>query len=778
MNLKSKITLVVVLLCSLPLLISAIITNSIASKQASDSLENITEHHLVSLRDVKKRQIEDYFAVIRNQLLNLSSSELVSDALSNMNRASKSYAVETEQLERSTSSVPVKKYYDQQFMSKYDNKNSEAANFSTSDLISKLDANALALQNSFIAKNPAPLGEKHSLVDANDGSQYSYFHSKYHPYFRDFLERFGFYDVFIVDINSGNIVYSVYKELDFATSLIDGAYANTGIGQVFKQVKASTDSSFVSIVDFAPYTPSYEDAASFIAAPIYNNGVKIGALIFQMPIDRINQIMTFDGKWGEAGLGKSGEIYLIGSDMVSRSERRQLIENKENYIESLKNSDSISGDLANLIDIKGTALGLHSVNNQASKTALAGEKGFDFFPDYRGVEVLSAYSPVHISGLNWAIMAEIDKEEAFAASRELASNLWLYGMIILVVMTIISVVIAIIFSSLLAEPILKMSHFITQVKTDLDLTNRLDINSKDEIGEASHSLNSLLHTFQNSMEEVTSASNKIEAAASESSSITKQTSDAIKSQQIETTQVAQAMNNMITTVTEISKNTTLTSSVSDQAFDHVDAGSKAMKSTIDTINELAATMEETSGEIIKLEGYTVDISGVLDVIHGIADQTNLLALNAAIEAARAGEHGRGFAVVADEVRGLAARTQGSIGEITKMVEMLQQGSKNTVQAMEQSQKYVSKTVAQIDATGTALNTISEAINHINEMSTQIAAAAKEQNVMAEDINKNVARINSLTDETADGATRTSDSSKELAQLATGLNTLVHAFKIN
>ncbi|OUR73079.1 hypothetical protein A9Q78_05600 [Methylophaga sp. 41_12_T18] len=777
LSLKQKITFAAVLLCAVPLIISAVLTNSIASNNATLALQQASQQRLISLRDVKKQQIEDYFSTINNQLLNLSNSAFTSTAVSEFSQAVKSYAYESSQLDKSTVTKQVKHYYDNDFSNRYQQKNGDNIQLDSSTLLRQLDSDALALQNTFIAQNPAALGEKDALISANDGSQYSYYHAKYHPYLRDFLNRFGFYDIFLVDADSGMIVYSVYKELDYATSLIDGPYANSGIGQAFKAANEATNNSYSYIADFAAYTPSYEDAASFIAAPIFEQGVKKGVLIFQMPVDRINQIMTFDGNWTQAGLGESGETYLVGPDMTSRSESRFLVEDKPAYLEALRQNKDLNPNLIALIDKKDTALGLQPVETLGSRAAISGKSGFNIFPDYRGVNVLSAYTPLSIPGLDWALLAEIDEAEAFLPANELSTTLWLSGIVIFVVVVLLAVIAAIKFSTLLATPILDISHFITKVASTLDLTSRLEMKRTDEIRDAADSLNNLLHTFQQSLIEVTDASNQIAAASEQTSVITASTSEAIEVQKNETIQVSSAMTEMVATVNNVAMSTTQTAQYSEEANTHVREGAELMKTTISVIHHLATTIADTNESTSQLEQRSVDISSVLSVISSIAEQTNLLALNAAIEAARAGEHGRGFAVVADEVRTLASRTQESTGEISKMIELLQQGSKDAVKSMLSSQDQVNNAVQQTDATGEQLTLISNLIQQISDMSNQIATASEQQGAVSEEINRNIIKINDMTDQTAEGAHQTSIASGELARLAAELNTLVQRFNV-
>jgi len=310
-----------------------------------------------------------------------------------------------------------------------------------------------------------------------------------------------------------------------------------------------------------------------------------------------------------------------------------------------------------------------------------------------------------------------------------------------------------------------------------DLTARTSYQGRDELGRVSAAFNVMGDKFQNVIQDLSGATGQLAAAAEETSAITEQTSQGITRQQAETEQVATAMNEMNATVHEVAQNAALAAEAARQADKASNRGKQVVSQTIDVINNLASEVERAAGVIHTLEQESADIGTVLDVIRGIAEQTNLLALNAAIEAARAGEQGRGFAVVADEVRSLASRTQKSTQEIDEMISRLQAGASDAVKAMESSRSQAQAGVEQAAEAGSSLDAITNAVTQISDMNTQIASAGEEQSAVAEEINRNIVTISQVADETAGGAVQTSNASMEVARLSEQLQALVQQFKI-
>ncbi|MBD3669259.1 MAG: methyl-accepting chemotaxis protein [Gammaproteobacteria bacterium] len=367
----------------------------------------------------------------------------------------------------------------------------------------------------------------------------------------------------------------------------------------------------------------------------------------------------------------------------------------------------------------------------------------------------------------------INREEYSRAESAVVTTMMVVGGLSLILGMVLAYFISRSISRPLCDAKLAMDNI---AEGEGDLTQRLPIHGRDEIAEMADAFNRFASKVQNTVAKVAGSTTQIAAASEEMSAITTQSDAAIQRQKQETDQVVTAINEMAATIREVATNAENAAASATEADQQAKSGREVVTDTVSAINNLATEVKRAGEVIHKLEEDSRSIGTVLDVIKDVAEQTNLLALNAAIEAARAGEQGRGFAVVADEVRTLASRTQESTEEISKIIEGFRGSANEAVSVMEQGQNEAEKSVEQAARASEALNIITTAVANINDMNRQIASAAEEQSAVAEEIERNIVSINNATEEASEGSKQTAISSNELARLSNDLQTQVNQFK--
>ena len=774
MNLRAKFLLLGCSLAMLPALALSLFVSITSYEEGKGAIEDLSKDHLVSIRESKKSQIERYFETIQNQVLSFSKDRMIVNAMREFRQGFDEFRAQSERVAPDQQRNSVEQYYREDYLREYQNRNGGASP-DVRSLLQGLDADSMALQYAFIAASPEPLGAKDALVSLGDNSLYSKLHEIYHPPIRDYLQRFEYYDIFLVAADTGDIVYSVFKELDYTTSLKDGPYAKSGIGRVFKQALESSNEDAVAIDDFHPYTPSYQDPAAFIASPIFDQGRKIGVLIFQMPIDRINAIMTHDRRWLENGLGASGETYLVGADFKMRSLSRFLIEDKAAYLQALESAGE-SAQIRGVIETKNTSIGLQSVNTEGAQKALGGETGYSIFDDYRGVSVLSAYAPLSIPGLQWVIMSEIDESEAFHESETMFSSMIWIVCLSMIGLAVVAVGMSLWFSSRLASPIVEFTEQLSDIVERRDLTLRVPVKGKDEIARGAKEINKLLETFQRRVSEQAQTANQL---SDSSKALHRQIQKVVASsdaQEAQSQSISSAATELTATAGEVAASAEQTSASTGNAHRLAEQGKRLIEDRIESIRAQAENIGNINNELIQVSEAGEKIARVLQVISDIAEQTNLLALNAAIEAARAGDQGRGFAVVADEVRSLAQKTHASTDEIHSTIASLHDSISRAQKVTEQGVRESENSVEGAGKMRESLSEILEQVIQIQAMNEQVASAATEQLAVSDDIAKSIIEVNALSEENRKAAQMSDAEAESLDELVEVLRQRSNEFK--
>ena len=820
-----------------------------STKVGSEALHEKSSNMLTSITENKAREIESYFSQIQNQVLTYSENQMIIDAMRDFSDSF--YELDGQVRGRNASGWEsnVKAYYEDGFLKQLTTNTGVAEAFDPYHPGTNI---ALYLQNMYIAENPNPLGEKDVLNTAGDTSAYSRHHAAYHPIIRSYLQKFGYYDIFLIDDETGDIVYSVFKEVDYATSLLTGPYSETNFAEAFKEASQATEKDFVAFRDFKEYTPSYAAPASFIASPIFDGDERLGVLIFQMPVDNINEVMTGGNKWEENGLGSTGETYLVSvSDKTMRSIGRGVFEDPATYVQRIQEAGTNSTE-AKKIELYGTTLLYKTVDTDPVREAATGQTGIMSNLNVTGDLVLSSYRPVNILGEKWAVVAEIQESETFASAQTLVKIIVISGALIMLVLMGIGLV----FTRSLTRPLERLKDAASSVaKGDTEVT--VEMNRKDELGQLGVSFNAMVDSIREGNRQVREEKEKVEKAVQdaeraqleaqqyneylsrkvevmlaemdrfaegdltvnleverddeigklfdgfnravrqvhlmieqmlEAVTTTSSSADQInvaseslatgaQEQSYQATEVAAAVEEMSSTIMENAKLATSTSDLTNQCGEAAEKGGTVVSKTIEKMQQIADVVQLSAGIIERLGESSQQIGEIISVINEIADQTNLLALNAAIEAARAGEQGKGFAVVADEVRKLAERTTDSTQQIAEMIKSIQAETEQAVVAMQDGRDRVDEGLGLADNAGGALEEIVTNIHNVVDLVTQIATATEEQAQTSTSISQNVVKISGLSSESAQGITEISGSAQQLNSLTAELNDLMRQFKL-
>ncbi|CAM3152419.1 methyl-accepting chemotaxis protein [Vibrio neptunius] len=391
---------------------------------------------------------------------------------------------------------------------------------------------------------------------------------------------------------------------------------------------------------------------------------------------------------------------------------------------------------------------------------------------YDGEQVF--VSSLYIPSMDWFVIGVAPVNEVFSDLNQVAKQMTITTLVVAALFIFMGLFLA----NSIARPIRSIAARFTDLgRGDGDLSQRIEVKSSDEIGQLSEGFNGFIEKIHESMKEVASTSGALQTASDSVSQKANTTHDNSQIQRDQTIQVVAAINQMGATISEIASNAATAAETANQASDNTQVGQDVVNKAKDAISRLATDIENTGQVVEQLASTTQEIGSILDVIRDISEQTNLLALNAAIEAARAGEQGRGFAVVADEVRNLASRTADSTEEIQKMINQLQSDAKDAVTAMEAGKSVTHEGVSSSDEAVGVLVSISERIHDISDRNTQVATATEEQSTVVHTINQNIEEINAINEVTTSTAEELAAASSDLKELSERLDRMVGSFKL-
>lgn len=773
MTIQRKIILACVPLAAFSIIVCSLLMGSKAITVANQAIEKRANEQLISIRDLKKAEIEQLFGTIRNQVITMASSPQTFDASSYLKDAFFRYPDETIiKLDESKLDSYYKQYYVPEYKRVNHDIEPDYGSFiaQMSDLAKHMQLLLMATQSRHLDDKGQP-----TKYTFQGSSEYAFYHDQLDPWFKEYAKAFSYENIYIIEKDKGHILYSVRKNIDTGTSLETGPFKNSPLAQAFRQAKQLPPGE-TTLVDYTSYEPNYHIPAAFIATPINMQGQTAGILVFQLPVQRINKIMSLNGKWKESGLGDTGEVYLVGPDSTMRSESRFLLEDQGSFYEALK-KDGLSDDLIHDIKSRHSSLGIQPVRVESVSRALKGESGIVTKQDFRQVDVLSAYTPLNIQGLNWVLVSQFDKAEALKDEGTLFDSLVNQSIVTTLILLTIACVVGWLMGRYLARPIELFSEYLNRITQTRDLTEDYVPTTNDELATLGKNLNIFTNEIKTFLAEVSDTTSILSNTSHAMQLDATETKEFAKIQNKENDGIAVATSQLQTSIVCIAE---LTEDAATQALTTQETCEHNTKTTFCAKEEmelLATHMEETTKTIAQLESESQEISNILDVIQSIAEQTNLLALNAAIEAARAGDQGRGFAVVADEVRTLAARTSDSTDEIRQRIEALQKGTASAVSSVQKSKEHTDSSINKVTDAMDGITNVSKHIDVMNDMAVQIASATEEQTAVTTEICSNMSHIKNMSSEILMKTRNVSGSSSELSESANLIKKDLQKFKI-
>jgi class 3 adenylate cyclase len=464
--------------------ISIAVVASLSYYASYNALRDSVFNQLTSLRAIKAQRIESYLNDLKLEAEGIAEGPFTRKAASEFLQA---YRKLQDVGENTQWDAQLETFYREEFIPKLANRVEGRPSVAT-----HLPDTPVAryLQYQYIAANRFPVKAKQQLTEIADDNAYARAHAMHHPQFRRMAEKLGYHDLFIIDIETGDIVYSVAKEVDFATNLIDGPYDTSNLAELFRSIQRTPDQGLVRMIDYARFRPSYSRSQAFVATPIFVEGEAIAVLALQISNKEIKQVMTGGGQWERDGLGKTGETILVGEDRLMRSHSRFLIEDPEAYARDMRAFRLDETTIERMLEFESSIL-IQPVRTFAVDEALQGRTGTGVTEGYRGTDILASWAPLNIPDFRWAIIGKMDLDEAFAPMRKLARDTLIQSALIMLAITLIVMLLA----SSFVRPVNELINRVRQAGLG-DEDVQIDTDAKDEIGDLARSFKEMVESVR------------------------------------------------------------------------------------------------------------------------------------------------------------------------------------------------------------------------------------------------------------------------------------------
>ncbi len=513
LKIGSKIILVTIPITMVAVMLAAVV----AGYSSRNALEKAAFEKLTAVRELKAQQIEEYFDLMKNQVAAIASAPSTAGSFADLTFAWKSLPSIAQPIAEANSKRVNTFYFDdfgQQLQEMRAGGIDDAVVLSM--LIMSLVPNdplSLLIQNELVV----PQGSKGAGPDSFSWDYFLNLQNGLDREFKDFASRFDYKAIYLILAEEERVAYSTRRGIELGTSLIAGPHRNSNLGRIALSA-ANVAAGEVVFADFEPFLPALGRPTAFVATPVFDNGERIGSVVIEISVEKINDTMTSQQSWQDVGLGASGETYLVGEDMLLRNQSRFLIEDRAQYLEMIREIGT-SETLVQQIDTQSNSIGLQKVDTVGTRAALSGETNTQIFADYRGVEVLSSFRPLKIPGVNWVIMSEIDKAEALADFEKLRDTLILLASIVLAA----AIYVAYYFSLSLTRPIRTLASAAASLSSG-KLDEAINIQTGDEIGDLARDFDNMRSAMKETFERVEEQKKELETEVQKQTEELKETS--------------------------------------------------------------------------------------------------------------------------------------------------------------------------------------------------------------------------------------------------------------
>jgi methyl-accepting chemotaxis protein len=801
MKIRQKLLLGASVLTLVPLLLTAWLLWQGAVNLSENTVNAQVHTQLQALRDLKAQQVREELESRMAAVRALAQNRTTLEAMQRLREGFHTTARDLPQFRRDLDSLhrDMQTYIDQSFTPEFRRRNPGPPPRLNASLSTR-SADATLLQHIYIAANPFPLGQKERLTAlAEPRFNYGELHARYHPSMERAQKLLGLYDIFLIDTSTDEVIYTVFKELDFGSRLSDGLAAGSKLAEAYAKVKNAKGPQDIYLSDFQPYLPSYNDQAAFVAVPLFEGERQIGVMVVQYPIDKINAAMSSDNAWMQIGLGRTGDVFLVGADYRMRSNARAMSETSQRgtYLRQLEGQ--LDAQHMGIVKAKQSTIGLVHIENDATRAALADQNnGVVRLVDHRGVPVVAAFAPLNIAGQQWAVIAQIDAAEADEPLQELNQDLgwrtlglavlmlvgvggamvWVARHIVWPISRLHDTVQAVAaghfdarcqvtqtdeigqlgqaFDQLLDERIASL-HLAVQENDQLhgsvialmqtvyqlsekDLAVRAHVGD-DAIGSLASSINQLAETMGRTLKDVRGIADQVRTTADSVEHEAAQVSQTVQAEH----QALDRMGSNLQQATEQLRHVARLSETSNRAAEQAThATHEALHRVVTTeqgMAQLREVMAETEQRFQRLSERSQDISTVVTLIGTFADRTHMLAINAAMQAATAGEAGRGFTVVAEEVQRLAESSRQATQQVTQLVNSIQTETLETVTLMHQLIAQTTNQSEQAHQAGMQMDEARRTTVQLVQWVQQIASSSEQQTQLAHALQEGVQQLN-------------------------------------